>query len=622
MTPTDGYTDKGGITVNFDHRCLITKTIMNEASVERLREELPESVHHLIQGFKFPVDEGRCIVDALCAGDLVAACDGSVRGQTGTYGYVLSTRDDGIRWCGYGRVPDTTTETTSQRAEFFGAAAVVTIMSLLQKRINVQSTNTLTTYLDNEGVVDYQKQSEIRKGLKYHLSSDVDIHQYILHLTKHSNIKFEWEWVKGHQDDDKDESDLTLESRLNIEADRLASIGYHLPATTQQFLPGTKIRVTMKGKYISDTNMRQQFVNFDHRGPLVEYIQSKQGWTGDIMKQIDWDMCYEMLEGKPLHKRTNIIKYLHGWQNVGSQKAQFNDNTKEKNCGLCGEIEKQHHYFFCENDKWALHRKRAWTTLKRKLQLSNTDPSIISIISYVISAHMKPERADLVDHKEDNLLEMAIQGQFDIGWKHMFLGRLSVWWSRKQNDFVRNNSHLCPQGKHTVNNSYLTWRKTFTYALIQYGLELWKERNIILHGVTHKDQGYIRRQKAIATATDLFREGEDTVPLLQRRLFINFDQRMEGRTRAIEQWIHLVQIAQKMRTAELKTLATQPNLLQFHFTQDKHTPDNRQINTHRTHITPLHNSLQQPNVSSNNKRVQQDLRQMFLKTHPNVRKRL
>ena len=112
-------------------------------------------------------------------------------------------------------------------------------------------------------------------------------------------------------------------------------------------------------------------------------------------------------------------------------------------------------------------------------------------------------------------------------------------------------------------------------------------------------------------------EGQETVSLRQQRLFLNFDKRLEGRTQAIENWIELVEIAQKQRQEELRQLATQPDLFQFSFTQEKRTKgqsypqEDRQTEMERNNSTP----------QTNNNWAQQDLRQLFLRPNPNVRMR-
>ena len=155
------------------------------------------------------------------------------------------------------------------------------------------------------------------------------------------------------------------------------------------------------------------------------------------------------------------------------------------------------------------------------------------------------------------------------------------------------------------------------HAIIQYSLDLWEERNNHFHGPTPKSQTYLRRQRALSRAQVKFDEGPTTVLTSQHRLFHNFDRRMEGRTRAIEFWIELVEVAQSQRKAELEALATQPDLFQFQFSQTV-TPDGNQ-QVRRNNISETGAITRAAKRSQN--RVQQNLRQMFLRTQPNVKRR-
>ena len=93
---------------------------------------------------------------------------------------------------------------------------------------------------------------------------------------------------------------------------------------------------------------------------------------------------------------------------------------------------------------------------------------------------------------------------------------------------------------------------------------------------------------------------------------------MEGRTQAIEHWIELVEIAQERRKEELLRLAQQPNLLQFNFTQEKTPKETQVAETNDRHRDTEQNTFIQ---DMKNKWAQQDLRQLFLRPNPNVRKK-
>ena len=270
---------RDGIQVSFDNRVLVTLT-NNEDSTElqHIINQLPKPIKTIIQDFTFPQDEGERIVQALLQGQLIAACDGSVKGDAATYGYLFTDKDGSFKAKGYGRVPTTGNNPSSQRAEFFGTAAIIIIIKVLHERFKIQQQTSITTYLDNKGVEEYQSAETIKKGLKAHLAKETDINICLKNIIKDINVTFLWKWIKGHQDNNIEEEQLPMEAQMNIEADRMADLGYSLPTSSQQHLPGSKISVYINGQYSSDTNMRRAITNKEHEQPLRDYLQTKYNW--------------------------------------------------------------------------------------------------------------------------------------------------------------------------------------------------------------------------------------------------------------------------------------------------------------------------------------------------------
>ena len=149
-------------------------------------------------------------------------------------------------------------------------------------------------------------------------------------------------------------------------------------------LPGSKVSVYINEEYVSDTNMRIAINNKEHGKLLIKYLQDKHKWDDDAMQTIYWECFQEVMEKRPIHKSTNIIKYIHGWQHVGSQKFLFKDTKKEAKCILCNQEEVQHHYLVCRCEKWITECNKIWKTLKTNLKIANTYPCIIAIIGHII----------------------------------------------------------------------------------------------------------------------------------------------------------------------------------------------------------------------------------------------
>ena len=63
--------------------------------------------------------------------------------------------------------------------------------------------------------------------------------------------------------------------------------------------------------------MRESITFQHHSEDILAYLKDKYSYTTEITDLIDWDLFHDTYSNKPFHHMTNIIKYIHQWQNVG-----------------------------------------------------------------------------------------------------------------------------------------------------------------------------------------------------------------------------------------------------------------------------------------------------------------
>ena len=168
----------------------------------------------------------------------------------------------------------------------------------------------------------------------------------------------------------------------------------------------------------------------------------------------------------------------------------------------------------------------------------------------------------------------ALAAQNEISWKHIFMGRLSKEWGRAQYIYMKNSNVVVM--KNTLQKRRM--EKEVSRLSLSHTVWTWSLGSKKLHGDTPQNEWFKRRQKAIQKAKVLFQEGEETVPEKQRRLFLNYEWQIEGRTHVIEHWIDLVEFAQK-KLQELKDKAErkakQPTMKDFFPPQETNTSRSR-----------------------------------------------
>ena len=242
-----------------------------------------------------------------------------------------------------------------------------------------------------------------------------------------------------------------------------------------------------------------------------------------------------------------------------------------------------------------------------------THSAVISIISKVISK-MTTTTVQLQFAHPGNTLEsiinQCISQQSQIGWKHLFMGRISKQWLMVQREYFKKSNVIDNQTPYGIERALQKWRRSFVSSLIQYGLDVWRERNFFVHGKTSKETRFIERNNIIRRANQLYLEGEESVPRNRRRLFGRFDKRMTESTRAIKLWIQEVEKAQEVRQKELRDMMShQPSITSFLQEQPISRTKNDRYTSHTQKDLPI----------SRDAWIQQDLRRLFLHAKPNVR---
>lgn len=605
MVPADIEKSKEvvrGLTATYDERQIQTTCSLTPSNMKEQVQQTQEDYRGLLGKLELPEDEGEELYESMERGEMIIASDGSVR-EHGTFGYIISNKNRTSTIRGSGKMATPMGALTSQRAEYMGAMAITTIAKALWITWGngTQSKKRIPVYIDNKGVVDRLTEGPVRKGIRHHLKSDTDIHQEILRIK--DGLQIDWQWVKGHQDDTEEE--LSTEAQMNIEADEMAGKGGTLQSMKDDMFPTQNVVVTMAGRTISNTDMRDEIVEGRHGKALKEYMIQKEGWTENTYQLIDWELYQMYTSKKSIHTLTNTVKMMHGWQHVGKQKMQFNANTKEAQCLYCGRTEDQHHYLTCTDAEWKQKRGKIWHSLKERLRQLKTSNDIIAILGVVVAGSFAPDRIDIQnDTPLMDKLQNAIKEQQAIGWTNLVRGRIGKSWGSAQRVYLTSAMDIDRSDPRGEIKAFNRWRKHIVAALLRFGLDMWEARNTYLHGDTPTSKNMIRRKKAVERMIEIYAEGETTVPEPQRKLFKKpMTEREKLSTRAIEQWIELVQVARENQEEDQRT---QPTL------------EDVWGNGQRTEEPPVRTAADKNRESLS---AYQDIRKGALRPNPNVRKR-
>jgi hypothetical protein len=191
-------------------------------------QELPESLRQLLTH-----------VERLATKETIKACldrhrpiylasDGGAIPGHASFGWIIQI---GTTKIAKAKGPVHGVDPRSFRAEGYGMASALLYLRLLKDHFEFTRTRTSVNKLicDNKGLLT---RIEAASEWLYYtpnitLRAEWDIESVILAEHRKLGMQFIFQHVKSHQDDEADLESLSLDSRLNVEADKLATAAKH-----------------------------------------------------------------------------------------------------------------------------------------------------------------------------------------------------------------------------------------------------------------------------------------------------------------------------------------------------------------------------------------------------------
>jgi ribonuclease HI len=434
-------------------------------------------------------------------GNIVSCSDGSVRDNTGSFGFIISSTQ-GQRLL-KGRGPTPGAYSNSFRSEAYGVLAA---MRWLQRAISEEippADMIVTHYLDNQSVIKCLDRIDwfSWKAPNTRLQPEQDVLDEIHTIVRSLPIRIEFKWIKGHQDLTTPYHTLSLPAQLNCDADQEADLYHHQAQrlqqqdnlhqhhhqTQQQYqqvtpLPSTPAQLIIQHQSVTK-HLKRRVREAIAITRLQAYLKHKFQWDDTIFNCIDWQL-YQQIIGKYTDQRTTIVKHLHVLSPTGHI-AHRNDPNLPHECPACGvPFEDNAHVIKC------LHpTRRIWrdnTTQKLfHYRPEESDPHLLDIlrdgISRYHSNHPLPN-----PQQYPRRYHVLIRQQNSIGWDHLYRGRWCKEWDTLQTQYRQHQNHAPPT---TISS---TWTLGIGRLLIDQWLALWKLRNEQRHGVDQARHSRIR----------------------------------------------------------------------------------------------------------------------------------
>jgi hypothetical protein len=192
---------------------------------------------------------------------------------------------------------------------------------------------------------------------------DFDLIIAIKRKMNESRITWQYRHVYGHQDENKEKTDLDRWDRLNIEMDTLAKYTLSQPyQSSTQHIQGEPWSIWINNDKIIK-HCAKAIYNHIHGKIALDYWMKKEKITEVYCSLIDWDTIGKAMNNTNLPRRWFISKHSSGMCGVGKFIALWKD-TETANCPWCGQFEDASHVWKCQSIPVQL----IWDSQLEKLQ--------------------------------------------------------------------------------------------------------------------------------------------------------------------------------------------------------------------------------------------------------------
>jgi hypothetical protein len=471
------------------------------------------------------------VAQAIWDGNAVMGTDGSVKGSTATYSWIISTSDSDIQEdvVGGGLLPPPPCyqHHSSKRPEAAALYAGITwIQELLTKYPgnrnpisdpeSPEDTPILTIYTDNKSVIsDVQHRKDDLTPTFQFLRPDHDIIQGIQDRLSGFPIQTAICHVKSHQDRKKPYAQLSHDAQINVLADANAEKIYDKRQSQTglfpSWIPGTRAAL-YRGPHQVSKDIPDYLRTAVHAPEMKAYLirRSHEGngrtaaWNNSIFNSIAWQPLGEAFNKMTFGQRIQLSKYMNDLLPT-ARRLQTLDNRNDGRCFACGLLwEDTNHVICCNCDARVTARADAFRVFRDHLTRQRTPDIVADLLCHSMQCWISRERIPKPTWTEpmetiQRLIINAFEAQNKIGWDQFIRGRVATAWKTVISSYY---SERRPGESYSPDR----WMRTTIDALWTFGLTLWRRRCKELHGEKSELSLEAKRKETATRAMAAYRD--------------------------------------------------------------------------------------------------------------------
>ena len=430
------------------------------------------------------------------------------------------------------------------------------------------------------------------------LKSEYDITEQIYLTNTMYKITASFVHVYGHQDS-KTNRDLTMEEKLNVEADKLAGLyqddfGAYKPIT--HMYPSSPAILDINGTTIT-SNIRNQLQRAYTEPKYMGYLQAKYKWTDRAIGSIAWK-CLN-LGLKRINREVVLVKICNDQlptaTSLMKRKWQAHDC-----CSLCHQSETRDHMIQCQGSSRIEWRRKTMTTLRHRMETLDTKYIVSNTLCSCLTEWFEHGHINMSKYPE--ITHTAIRTQNEIGWRQLFNGKLAISW-------------LTLQGRATTSTGKIReeyiWGASIVEVFLKMMIELWELRNEEVHGKEENEQQQKRKERAAILVRALHTKRDLARPSDSFLFFSDLDAEIESSSAIqLESFISMKTKAINNSVTMWKYQSTHevlPILVWLRpYQNNNNTINNIQKRKRNKFIHEENNKPRRKNKNNNNKRHKRD----------------
>ena len=359
---------------------------------------------------------------------LIVSDGSSIEGQHMSFGVTIGTITGHIlvELVGIGTGPP-----SSHRAECTGClAGAVFCYEFLQFSTHPNRHLSILAVSDNQGMIksltDRTSYSKVYPNST--LYPDWDLLEEIVSTYRRLDIlSVTFEWVKGHQDSNSCDHELSPQAIYNIRADHIATehthaVGFQL-IPESPILPSTRCHLIINGQTITG-NYRESLRLSESEPPLLEYLQTKHCWGPNIVDDIDWE-SFCMAARTYTSTEVHLLKLVHDklpFRRVTSRHQKWTRTT----CHYCSSTDTMDHLqlSLC-NPASIRYRKEIRQSVakylsKRRCSYATSARVLLTLNTWLTSSQRRPPDDPVHLSQTDIGLRLFTRGFLTNKWREIF----------------------------------------------------------------------------------------------------------------------------------------------------------------------------------------------------------